>query len=113
MSKKPKKMKDSELSGIELLEQLKEETEVKNKKGILTGIKEFGEKIPTPVKVIATVGTIGTAVAFGAKAAYDKFCKDNEDDDLESTDEETFEESEEEDSTDDEETEEEDSTEEE
>lgn len=50
---------------VEIIEN-KEETEMTEKKGIIESIKEFGNKVPKPVKMIA--GGVAAAAAIGGAA---------------------------------------------
>ena len=62
MSKKAKKV-NNEIHEVENVEEVKE-TEEMEKKGIVTRVKEFGAKVPKPVKVIG-----GAVLGIGAVAA--------------------------------------------
>ena len=78
MSKRHKNKKvNADLTGVEVLENLKEETEMTEKKGFINGAKEFIGGLPKPVKVVGGVvlgaATIaGTAVAVISKVKSDK-----------------------------------------
>ena len=80
MSKrKNKKHVDVEATNVEVLENLKEETEMTEKKGIINGIKEFGNKLPKPVKVVGGVALGAAAVAGTVFAVVTKLNKDEDD----------------------------------
>lgn len=81
MSKRNKKNQntDANASGVEVLENLKEETEMTEKKGFLSGAKEFIGGLPKPVKIVGGV-VIGAGAAVGtAFAVISKIKSDKED----------------------------------
>lgn len=79
MSKRHKNKKvNADVSGVEVLENLKEETEMTEKKGFLKGAKEFIGGLPKPVKVVGGVILGASAIAGTAVAAYSKLKSDKE-----------------------------------
>lgn len=78
MSKRHKNKKaDADVSGVEVLENLKEETEMTEKKGLINGAKEFIGGLPKPVKIVGGVvlgagAAVGTAFAVISKIKSDK-----------------------------------------
>lgn len=67
MSKRNKnKNVNAESTDVVKINENKEETKMTEKKGIINTIKEFGNKVPKPVKMIA--GGVAAAAAIGGAA---------------------------------------------
>ena len=81
MSKRRKKVNEDVNAVVdvtEVEEETKEETEMTEKKGFINGLKELGNKVPKPVKVVGGILVTGTAAAFTAVAIMTKLGKDKD-----------------------------------
>lgn len=55
-----------------------EEDKMKEKKSIIEGIKEFGDKLPKPVKVVGGILGAGAALAGGVMVVVSALSKDDD-----------------------------------
>ena len=93
MSKRHKNKKvNADVSGVEVLENLKEETEMTEKKGFLNGAKEFIGGLPKPVKIVGGV-VIGAGAAVGTAFAVISKIKSDKEDSYIDCDDDSYEES--------------------
>ena len=93
MSKRHKNNKvNADVSGVEVLENLKEETEMTEKKGLINGAKEFIGGLPKPVKIVGGV-VLGAGAAVGTAFAVISKIKSDKEDSYIDCDDDSYEES--------------------
>lgn len=90
MSKKKHKNVTETVNDVVETTEIKEETEMTEKKGLKGTIKELGNKVPKPVKVIGGIALGVTTLAGAAYVAWNKL-RDNSVDDTDLCDDEDFE----------------------